>query len=93
MTSLLVLIACIVVPLATCSALKLVFVREIPEEPAAKDRMLGRFRRATLAAGTLIVIGAAVCHGFSKPDFGGCSRAPGCSSDSFPIALFPLHLY
>ncbi len=60
MTSLLVLIACIVVPLATCSALKLVFVREIPEEPAAKDRMLGRFRRATLAAGTLIVIGAAV---------------------------------
>jgi hypothetical protein len=60
MTSLLILIACIVVPSATCSALRLVFIRDVPEEPAAKDRALGRFRRATFAAGTLAIIGAGV---------------------------------
>jgi hypothetical protein len=60
MTSLVVLIACIIVPFATCSALKLVFVRDMPREPAAKDRVLGRFRRATFVAGMVGVIGAAV---------------------------------
>ena len=60
MTSLLILIACIVVPLGVSKALRFVFFREVPNEPAAKDRALGRFRRATFAAGTLTVIGAAV---------------------------------
>jgi len=60
MTSLVVLTACIVVPLATCGGLKLVFVREMPREPAARDRVLGRFRRASFATGIVAVIGAAV---------------------------------
>ncbi|MDH3727702.1 MAG: hypothetical protein OER77_09235 [Myxococcales bacterium] len=60
MSSLLVLAACIVVPWMICSVLKLLLVPKTPRDPAAKDRMLGRFRRATLALGLVVLISAAV---------------------------------
>jgi len=59
-SSLLVLAACIVVPWMTANVLKLLLVPKTPRDPAAKDRMLGRFRRATLALGLVVLILAAV---------------------------------
>lgn len=60
MTSLVTLIGCIVIPVVTCSALKFALVRETPHEPAAKDRVLGLFRRATFVVGVAGITGAAV---------------------------------
>jgi len=60
MTSLLVLAACIVVPSMICRALKLLLIPKMPRDPAAKGRVLGRFRRATLAFGLVTLVSAAV---------------------------------
>ncbi len=60
MISLLVLAACILVPWVTCTVLRFLLVPTRIPEPAAKDRMLGRFRRATLGLGLVAFVAAAV---------------------------------
>ncbi|MDH3622859.1 MAG: hypothetical protein OEQ49_03230 [Myxococcales bacterium] len=58
MRSLLVLAACIVVPWMTCGPLKLLLLRKMPRDAAARDRVLGGFRRVTLALSLVALVSA-----------------------------------
>lgn len=60
MKSLLVLAACVAVPWMTRTVLKLFLMRRMPRDPAAQNRVLGRFRRATLALGLVALVAASV---------------------------------